>query len=113
MSSLHDRFYDRNDVYEREIKPLVDQIIYKCNANRIPMFITACVKNTPDASEYVSDGVFPTTRGMQLTNDRITKHLAVVRDFDVVPKREEVEINMSDEISDPASDGDLMELIFD
>ncbi len=99
-------------MYENEIKPLVESLVYKCNANRIPVLVTACVKNTPEASEYVNDGVFPGSRGMQLTNDRITKHLAVVRDFDVVPKREESEINVDTEISDPDSDGDLMNLVY-
>lgn len=86
--------YEKSDVFTKECKPLLDRLILLGNIYRIPMFFSAAVSNDTDGTEYYSDGVFPEGRPLKLTDDRITKHLAVVCGFDTVPERTEFELDM-------------------
>lgn len=118
MAIIDKNTYDKKDIFEKDCRDLLEELILNCRLHGIPCFFTACVKNTPDGSEYtthvdeayqdtdfVNDAVCPGGKGINLTNDLITKCLAVTAGFDVVPKRQEMEFSF-DDIDSPDSDGD-------
>lgn len=92
--------FDKKEVFEKNCRELLDKLVLECSLNKIPFFFTACVKNTPESSEYERGMVGTGSRAIRLADDQISKHLAVIRGFDVIPRREEIEINM-DELDFP------------
>lgn len=92
--------FDKRMDFDKDCKHLLDELTLACSLHKIPFFFTACVANDFENSDYVSDGVVTGSRNIHLADDHIVKHLAVVRGFEVVPSRQDVEINM-DEIDFP------------
>ena len=101
--------YDKKQAFEKNCRPLLEELILTCRLFGIPCFFTACVKNTEEGSEYtthvdesysntdfINDAVCPGSKGIELKDDQITRHLAVVAGFDVIPKRENLEITFDD-----------------
>lgn len=88
--------FDKTKVFKKECKPLLDELVLKCSLYKIPFFWTACVKNDENKSKYVNDAVATGSRDIKLTDDKISKFLAVINGFDVVPHREELEIDMDE-----------------
>ena len=101
--------YDKRQIFEKHCRPMLDELILTCRLFGIPCFFTACVKNTEDGSDYIThvddsfsskdyinDAVCPGSKGIELKDDQITKYLAVAAGFDVVPKRENLEISFED-----------------
>lgn len=51
--------YDKRKYYEKEIEPLVKELLCKCNENKIPFFMAFGV--------MMQDGKFPKGEGMKCT----------------------------------------------
>lgn len=92
--------FDKKEIFEKNCRELLDKLVLECSLNKIPFFFTACVQNDRENSVYERGMVGPGSRAIHLADDQISKHLAVIRGFDVIPRREEIEINM-DEIDFP------------
>ena len=86
--------FDYQDYFNEHCKPLLDKLETVCTRGSIPFFYTACVKNTPADSVYVSDDVMTGSTGIVLTDDRLQKHLLINCGFDAVPHRHDLEIMM-------------------
>lgn len=117
MAISDKNIYDKREIFESECRELLEELMLNCRLHGIPCFFTACVKNTPESSEYttnvdeaykdidfINDAVCPGGKGINLTNDLITKCLAVTAGFNVVPKRTDLEISF-DDIDDSDDDG--------
>ena len=86
--------FDKEAVFQKEISDKLEEIRQICSIHSIPFFFTFCVKNTEEASTYISDGVIPGASNIVLTDDHIHKHIAVSLGCDTVPHREEMEMIM-------------------
>ena len=90
--------FDNEEYFNEELKKQLDDIVFQCKNRHIPFFYSACVANDENGSKYVSDVVSPGGRSVTLKDDRISKHLAVATGFDVVPSRDEIEIEIADDV---------------
>ena len=90
--------FNKQDVFERDVRPLLDALVSKCAEENIPLFCTAAVANGASDQEYekgtlyVQDGVMCGSKQIGLIDDKITKCMLVARGFDVRPESEEIEI---------------------
>lgn len=88
--------YDKEKEFDKDCRERLEELRSYCVLHNIPFYFTACIKNNEEESVYVSEGSLTGSSGIKLKNDRLKKHLLVGLDFDVVPKREELEIQMID-----------------
>ena len=63
-------YYNKKDVYEEQIVPLLSQIKTICNAEKMPMFISVAVVNSEKETVYANDAVLAST-GVRLSDNRI------------------------------------------
>ena len=75
--------YNRQADWNNHCAPVLQNLIDLCSIYEIPLFVTACIRNSCDSSEYVTDMVSPDVRGIILKEDHFPKHLAVLRGYDV------------------------------
>lgn len=94
---IYDNF-DKTEDFKEKCQPLLNELILRCSLLKIPFFWSACTKNNDEESVYNSDAVATGSRKIKLKDDKISKYIAVLNGFDVVPHRETLEINM-DELS--------------
>lgn len=73
--------FDKTDYYNEVIRPAIEEIKENCVIHGIPMFFTACVKNSEDESGYESEIVSPFTHGIELKEDHFPHHLMVALGF--------------------------------
>lgn len=90
--------FDLSAEFEKKCQPILDELILQCSLLKIPFFWSACIKNNDEESVYFNDAVATGSRNISLKDDKISKYIAVLNGFDVVPHREILEINM-DELS--------------
>ena len=76
--------FDKTSVYESLIEEKVNELRRLCGQENIPMFITICLKNNENDTEYVNKAITPVTQGYTLKNDIITKCIDVSLGFDVI-----------------------------
>lgn len=88
--------YDKVESFNKECKPLLEKLALHCSLNNIPFFFTAAVKNDEKGTLYQSDIVGVGSKNLTLKDDKISKHIAVQSGFDVIPKKEEIEIDMDE-----------------
>lgn len=78
--------FDKNEFYKKELKPLIEQIKLKCEANAVGFFISVCTENSEEETKYENDGNLPQSIGLELADDQLTRHLLVSRGFHIAPK---------------------------
>lgn len=114
---MGETMFDKEKEFADVCKPLLNKLITICSLHHIPFFWTACVKNDPSGTtyqsgtdathtKYMNDVSGSVSRGIALHDDQIVKHIAVAAGFDVIPHREDVEVNM-DELDDGIDDSSL------
>ena len=87
--------YDKRDNFENDCRELLEKLILQCSLNNIPFFFTAATKNDEHGTVYESDLVGVGSKSIKLKDDKISKHIAVQTGFDVIPHREELEVEMN------------------
>lgn len=93
--------FDLKDKFNEHCKPLFDEALRQCEIYNIPVMYSACVKNDEESSEYISGCHGTGAADIKLHDDRINKHLLVQAGFDVIPHRNELEIQMLSPDADP------------
>lgn len=88
--------FDKASVYKQKIEPLINEIVKLCTIHDIPMYITCCVSNSEEGSEYKNNCVSAETRGLNLADDNIQKHLCIQLGFDTI-YRSEAEFDFEDD----------------
>lgn len=76
--------FDKSAVYKSHIEPLVAELMKQCTIYNIPMFVTCCVTNNENGSDYKNQCVAPDSHGLNLTDDNIQKHMCIQLGFDTV-----------------------------
>ena len=76
--------FDKSASYKANIEPLVQELVKQCTIHGIPMFVTCCIGNSAQCSEYKNQAVTPDAHGMNLADDNIQKHMCLQLGFDTV-----------------------------
>ncbi len=95
--------FDATEVFKSKIEPKIDEIIKLCTVFKIPIFITACTKNTASKSSYENYAVTADTRELVLADDNIQKHMCITLGYDTIYRAEE---EFDYEGSETEKDGD-------
>ena len=77
--------YNAENIYKKQIEPLVKQIENICLANRIPVFFSVAVSGSEKKTVYKHSGISPETLGLVLHDNMFSKHLAVICGCGVYP----------------------------
>ena len=93
ISATYERNYNKNDVYKKYLKDMVEEIRYICDMNHIPFFATFAVANNDNSTTYISEAVATGSREYELTENRINKHLLINSGFIVEPPAQAVPID--------------------
>lgn len=89
--------YNRQADWNTHCAPVLQKLVDLCSIYEIPLFATACIRNSCDGSEYVADMVSPDVRDIILKDDHIPRHLAVLRGYDVhLPGQSNIAPRMED-----------------
>jgi hypothetical protein len=86
--------YDKEELFKKDVKPLLDELMRVCAVNKIPAFFTCAVKSLPDQTVYSSDMFSGVTNNVTLKNDNIVKMANVLNGFDVVAENKSIEIEL-------------------
>lgn len=84
--------FNKKDVFKEKIEPLILALKKACNEEKLPVFITVCVKNDKDDTEYENDMIGPVISDIKLKNDVFPHLVNVMNGFDTVLKQEMTEI---------------------
>ena len=85
--------FDKEKEYKELCKRFkIEDFIEECRSEKIPFFITACVKNDENGSTYLSDASATGSQNIELKDDHIIKHISVLNGFDTVPHRRNIEM---------------------
>lgn len=76
--------YDKSEIFNEHIAPLIDRIDGLCATYQIPFFFTAAVKNNAAGTKYENRGRTAIPLGITLMNDLLANHMMVCNGFDVV-----------------------------
>ena len=82
-------YFDRTAEYNNEIIDLVLKLRSACNRNKIPMFVSLCVKNDEKGSTYKNEMVSAVSSGSDLEDDKFVKFVNVLNGFETVPKHDD------------------------
>lgn len=82
--------FDKTEVYNNQIMPLVVQIKQICQRERMPFFISTCIKNSDEGSEYKSDMTGSASNKIQLKQDHIVDYVKVLNGFPVLTEEDDV-----------------------
>ena len=66
--------YDKAEIYEKEIAPLVHQLVEACNFNRIPLFVSAAVTNKDGKTNYQTETLSAAQFNMSLADDKVADY---------------------------------------
>lgn len=80
--------FDKTDIYENEVLPIVEHLRMVCSKNEIPMFLTIAVKNDDNGTVYKNEMISAVSAGIHLKNEHLVNHVNVMNGFDTVPKKE-------------------------
>ena len=80
--------FDKKDVYEQEIAPIVKELLRACSINDVPVFVSCCVANSEEKAEYKHEMLAPEVRNLKLSDDLFMKFTAVTLGFETVLKNE-------------------------
>lgn len=106
MSKKNASYYDKKEIFEKECRPLLSELVSKCHLYNLPFFFSCCVANDENGSEYVNEISSAAGRGLTLTKDSIADYTCVVLGFSVVREEDMVmeipaapeDLDMEDEI---------------
>lgn len=85
--------FDKQYVFDSEIKPKLQEIIQICNREKMPMFFAVCVKNNNTETVYEKDMYASQSNEIYLKNDLLRGFVNVTNGFNTVPPVKEIEID--------------------
>lgn len=83
MPNKKPTIYNKEEIYKKEIVPLISQIKKISALNDLPFMICVATTNDEKHTTYRYDGVLTGYLGYNLTDDQFHKHLCVANGFDV------------------------------
>lgn len=84
---------------EVEVQEALDKLLEVCQIHHLPMFATVVVKNSDTKTEYKNVTYGSKSHTINLTEDRIRKHILIAGGFDAVPVRDNLTLDMEEVIN--------------
>lgn len=91
--------FDKRDNYKDILEDKIMEIKRICHREKLPMFITVCVKNDESGTEYEKEMVSAATCNLSLKNDQIAKMVNVTLGFDTIQPTETLVVDSEDLLS--------------
>ncbi len=66
MKGMEIAKFDKSEVYETEVEPLMQELLKVCNINRIPLFACAAIRSSKDDTEFKAIALNPAQYGYSL-----------------------------------------------
>jgi hypothetical protein len=85
---------------QMEVEEKMLKLLEICQIYHVPMFSTVAVKNDDDGTVYNNILYGGRVHNINLKDDQIQRHILISNDFRAVPRREAVELDMSEVLSD-------------
>lgn len=73
--------YDKRDVYNKEMAPLIEEAVRECYDIGIPVIAVAAVRNDEKETEYAGKVILPSTLGINIYTDVFTGYPEGVEEF--------------------------------
>lgn len=89
--------FNKTEIYNTQIKPLVQKVVNICSANDMPMFFACCTQNDENKSEYIKECVSPQSHDIRLSQDYFSNLIAVTLGFVTYPPVETPNISYDEE----------------
>lgn len=97
MDNSENTIFDKTDFYSKEIASKVDELVKICTREKMPMFISVCVKNDENNTEYKNDMVSAYPLDVRLNDDMIPRFVNILNGFITTPKKDDLEIEFSND----------------
>ena len=85
--------FDKTEEYENHVLDIVNKLRTECSKRGMPMFVSVCVKNTPDKTVYKNEMISAVSSDITLHDDKFVDFTNVINGFITVPQREKFELN--------------------
>lgn len=92
MDAKENTVFDKTEFYSKEISDKVDELVRICTREKMPMFISICVKNDDKETEYKNDMVSAYPLEVHLKDDMIPRFVNILNGFVTTPKKDELEV---------------------
>ena len=83
--------FTKEKEYKEEIEPLVQELVARCTANAMPIFVSVCTDNNENETKYKHSLVAPEVFNLELHNNMFTRFLSVTLGFETVYKKQETD----------------------
>ena len=90
--------YDKAEVYQEKVAPLVATLKKTCCRESIPMFFCAAIKEEDSEMVYQSEMVSYAVAGVATKDDRIAKIRNIIMGYDVVLHEKILEIELGPDL---------------
>jgi hypothetical protein len=90
--------YNKKEIFEAEIKPIVNNLIKLCNRERIPCFMTFLPSNTDKDLNKAYENFYlsPGQYGIHLDKDQFRDHINITVGFHTTVFADDMGINIQD-----------------
>ena len=85
--------FDKQYIFDSEIRPKLQQIMQICNREKMPMFFAVCTKNNNNETEYEKHIYSSQSNEIYLKEDLFRGFVNVTNGFNTVPPIKEIEID--------------------
>lgn len=92
--------FDYTKDYEEEVAPIIAELRRVCSENRMPMFVSVCVKNDNSGTVYKNEMISAVSSGIVLKEDHMVNHVNVMNGFATVPSLENEKFDAIDDLEE-------------
>ena len=85
--------FDKQNEFDKRIKPLVSEILLRCSESSIPVFISFAVKGDEEETEYYNDMISASMLGIALKRNQLAEFVNILNGFYTVPEKKEFSID--------------------
>lgn len=95
--------FNKTDIYKEILEEKILEIKRLCHREKMPVFISVCVKNDENETIYEKEMVSAATCELKLKDDQIAKMVNVTLGFDTIQPTGVTEIEAEDLIADTSA----------
>lgn len=77
--------YDKKEIFDSTINNRIQELIQLCNAEQIPIFISAAVANNAEGTEYRNEMFSSESNDIFLKDDKFPDFVNIMSGFRTVP----------------------------
>lgn len=102
--------YDKTELYEHKVRPLIEEIKKICQVNQLPFVCSCATSNKDGETHYENDGVLTGSNGIVLYDDRMVKFLLCLQGAKLAPigdiRLDDASITYLDQVDSDELDAD-------